>query len=392
MSDYVENFCRQIYDYKERYGNRYAKISWHMFWFLLRSWRLGIHNFRRRGNIVNIGFFIRGGIGDIVMAGAYIDKFIAALDCDYKIHLFVQQHVEDIKFLFKDYEEHVIVYDEKQLKNTPIDLFIEIKVQFPEIAFYRKTFLEDKSKFLTRYVQKINEFNSRYTNIIAAGNIFAQQVLLDILSENRISGIDAAHLVGLSSKDSMRISIPNNRDEILKLYGLKQDAFITFAYSLDILNNGNSSVRLWPKDHLQQLINTIKKKYPKYKIVQLGNRSLAEFDNVDVNLVAKTSFAELVAILSASRLHVDAECGMVHLRHAINEKTSVVLHGPTSISTKGYQENINIRSNVCNCPGCECLFRTHWQQFCIKTNSKIPACMQAISPDFVIDKIKVILK
>lgn len=392
MSEYVENFCRQVYDYKERYGARYRKISWHMFWFLLRNWSLGTHRFKRCGNVVNVGFFIPGGIGDVVMAGAYIDKFIKALDCKYKIHLFVQQNVENMKVLFDEYKHIVAVYSEKQLANASIDLLIEIKVQFPEITFYRENFIKNKSQFLVNYVKRIKEFNSRYVNVIDARNVFVQQILLNILEKNRITGMDAAHLVGLSATDSMNIAIPNNSKEILKSYGLKQDKFVTFAYSLDILNESDSSVRLWPKQHLQNFINEIKIKYPDYKIVQLGIRSLAEFDNVDINLVNKTSFEELITLLASSKLHIDAECGMVHLRHAINAKQSVVLHGPTSVSTKGYAENINISSNVCNCPCCECLIHKNWERFCIKTDSKIPACMQAISPDLVMEKIKGVLK
>ena len=143
---------------------------------------------------------------------------------------------------------------------------------------------------------------------------------------------------------------------------------------------------------MQQIIDALKKQYPEYKIVQLGSKTLSNFRNIDLNLVGKTSLEQLLALLSASRIHIDSEGGMVHLRHALNRKTSVVVHGPTSISTKGYSENINVRSKICNCNCCEWLMGKNWQSFCIKTNSAIPACMQDISSEMIIKKVKDVLK
>ena len=61
---------------------------------------------------------------------------------------------------------------------------------------------------------------------------------------------------------------------------------------------------------------------------------------------------EVKALLKNSLLHIDNEGGLVHLRHALCAKKSIVLFGPTSDLFYGYAENENVRSNVCEEP-CE---------------------------------------
>ena len=392
MNNYVANFHRQLVEYKERYGSRTGVLSWHVFWFLLRNWFGGTPNFKRLGQSVNIGFILSGGMGDIIIAGAYVDKFIKKLDCEYKIYIFVTQPVSSIKQLFTNLGGNVEILDCDHIKKSSLDLLIKFMVQFPEIEFCRTKYIGKKSKYLVDYVNAISDFNNKYKHLFESESIFEQQIFLDILGLTRVSGMDAAKMVGLHATDSLKITVPDSGKGILKNNKLRENNFITFAYSLDIYNKTTQNIRLLPKDALQHIIDSIKEQYPEYKIVQLGSKSLADFTNVDINLVGKTSFAELLALLSASKIHIDAECGMVHLRHALNAKTSVVLYGPTSVSTKGYPENINIRSNVCDCKCCEWLMGQHWQSFCIKTNSPVPACMQAISSETVIQKIKGVLK
>lgn len=389
MNTYVEDFHRQLVLYKERYGNKHGVISWHVFWYLVRHWFGRVHDYERHGCGINIGFVLDGGIGDIVLAGAYVSSFIKKLDCEYKIFIFVTQPIESIKILLKNLNSNVEILDRKYLKKTNLDLLIRFSVQFPEIEFYREGYIKKRSSFLVNYVTAVCDFNAKYKHLFESENIFEQQIFLDILGLNRISGMDAARMVDLKSSESLNVTAP--KTTILKNNKLSKDEFITFAYSLDINNTATQDIRLLPKDTLQKVLNNIKKQYPGYKIVQLGSKTLADFENVDVNLVGKTSFAELLNLLEASKLHIDSECGMVHLRHALCAKPSVVFHGPTSVSTKGYPENINIRSNVCNCACCEWLMGNNWQRFCIKTNSHIPACMQAISSDKVFEKIKGIL-
>lgn len=391
MNEYFANFHKQLIIYKERFGKKYAKTSWHTLMYLFRNWFGGRYKFRRCGDTINIGFLANGGFGDIVLFGAYLDKFIKKLDCACKIHVFTQQSPTSVEILFSAYKNNTVTHSCRDLRKTPLDLLISFNFQFPEIYFYRKKYIEQKSKFLPYYISATNRFIHKYSYLFEPHQIFNQQILLDIIGLNRLTGMDPTQTLGLSPDDKMNIPTPSNSADILKKFDLESGKFITFSYDFDALNNSKTSIRLWPQDNLQTLIKLLKAHYPEYKIVQLGITSIADFTDIDINLVNKTSFTEFLAILSTSRLHFDSECGMVHLRHAICGKKSVVLHGPTSISTKGYTENINISSKVCKCTCCEWLIGGSWQEHCIKTNSPFPACMQSISPQDVFEKISGVL-
>ena len=391
MNEYFANFHRQLIIYKQRFGKNYAKISWHTMMYLFRNWFGGQYKFRRYGDIVNIGFLANGGFGDIVLFGAYLDKFIKKLDCPYKIHVFTQQSITSVKTLFTAYKTNTEIHSRRDLRKTPLDLLISFNFQFPEIYFYRQKYIEQKSKFLPSYIDATNKFITKYSYLFEPHQIFNQQILLDIIGLNRITGMDPTQILGLTPDDKMNTLPPSDSADILKKFGLESGKFITFSYDFDVLNNSKTSIRLWPQDNLQTLIKLLKAHYPEYKIVQLGITSIADFTDIDLNLVNKTSFTEFLAILSTSKLHFDSECGMVHLRHAICGEKSVVLHGPTSISTKGYSENINICSNVCKCACCEWLIGGAWQEHCAKSDSPIPACMQSILPQDVFEKISGVL-
>jgi ADP-heptose:LPS heptosyltransferase len=82
--------------------------------------------------------------------------------------------------------------------------------------------------------------------------------------------------------------------------------------------------------------------------------------------------------------HIDGECGMVHLRHFLSAKPSIVLFGPTKKDFYGYPENINISSNMCI--GCEWIHE-RWRTQCLKTGDNA-MCLQTIQPSFVIEKIR----
>ena len=102
---------------------------------------------------------------------------------------------------------------------------------------------------------------------------------------------------------------------------------------------------------------------------------------------------EVKALLKNSLLHIDNEGGLVHLRHALCAKKSIVLFGPTSDLFYGYAENENVRSNVCEEP-CE-WENAKWNTWCKKIkneNSKISICMKQISDMQLWIKIKMYLE
>ena len=76
---------------------------------------------------------------------------------------------------------------------------------------------------------------------------------------------------------------------------------------------------------------------------------------------------------------------MVHLRHALTDKKSVVIFGPTSPDIYGYPNNLNIRSTVCPFP-CEWI-RYDWTSKCWKTHGEA-ICMKKLSAETVFEQIE----
>ncbi|WAW00359.1 hypothetical protein NB636_02695 [Oxalobacter aliiformigenes] len=130
----------------------------------------------------------------------------------------------------------------------------------------------------------------------------------------------------------------------------------------------------------------LKLSFPDIKIVQLGvsHERCESMQNIDINLIEKTTLPDIAALLKNAWLHIDCEGGLVHLRHALKGGKSVVIFGPTSPSFFGYSENINIRSDLCKYP-CEWLTE-NWQKKCIRKSNK-HICMKSINADIVMNKI-----
>lgn len=121
----------------------------------------------------------------------------------------------------------------------------------------------------------------------------------------------------------------------------------------------------------------------------------SKLNGVDIDLVGETSIAELMALLKESQVHLDGECGMVHIRHFVCQKPSIVLFGPTSPKLKGYKENINLRNDgCCPLPMCEhILLEGQWSKMCLMNKLGTRAtCIESISVRQVIDSFKILLK
>jgi microcystin-dependent protein len=112
-------------------------------------------------------------------------------------------------------------------------------------------------------------------------------------------------------------------------------------------------------------------------VVQVG-LSNDRLENVDINVVKRTSFDELCSIVKKSLLHIDIDGACSHIAWALRTK-SIILFGPTDAKYSMYPENINIMSSICG--GC-------WHRFgkCVIGEEKPSVCMNSINPEFVAEK------
>ena len=171
---------------------------------------------------------------------------------------------------------------------------------------------------------------------------------------------------------------------ILDQNGLEKKRYITFQRGIA---GAGEYTRLWSLENYKAVVNWLKNSYPEYRLVQLGRTDTLEIEGIDLDLRGKTSFEELKNILKYALIHIDGDCGMVHVRHYLQGGVSIVLFGPTSPDYIGYPENINLRAD--GCPGfCEWI-SNDWQEKCIRGYKDLP-CM--VKPEIVIEKIKSILE
>ena len=161
---------------------------------------------------------------------------------------------------------------------------------------------------------------------------------------------------------------------ILAKLNLTGKKYITVhnGFDSDIKTTESISSKNWPAANWREFARMFKKTFPDILIVQLGAKNSEVFDFADINLVNKTSLAQVPAILKNAALHIDGESGLTHLNRLLG-KTSVVIWGPTLPSYFGYAENINLSPQKCR--GCA-LIKKGWA--CVLHPAE--KCMQSIAP------------
>ena len=403
MDFFFAQLQNKINVYQNRYGKKYYLVIFKLIFFLFKC-LLSTKYKKKLGGVtivtddienkdcLTIGCVLGGGIGDILVSYLYIVKFAEKLDCRYKFHLFVGQSLETIKSLLNNSQLVSSISSMSCLeKNNNIDLLIRIEVQFPIFTFINEHKIRRLSNFILNYKNELEKFQNDHWNIIGkCDRTFYQQAFCQIKNMNRVTAMDVSGLLGLNIEDQLQLDIPEVGNEILKHYNLTERKYITLNRSCDINNPDPESIKLWPVQNFSQLVTILKSNYPDFTIVQLGysHERCKTIPNVDINLIGKTNFSEVMALIKNSFLHIDGEGGLVHLRHFLCARPSVVLFGPTSPQNRGYPENINIRNTDCQCQFCEWIVGENWQSYCIKSGTSAPLCMQSISPSLVIRKIE----
>lgn len=162
---------------------------------------------------------------------------------------------------------------------------------------------------------------------------------------------------------------------------------ITIHDGFDIHNRhvvSGRATKQWSWAHWNTLVKELKKKYPEYKIIQLGTSSTARaIDGVDECLIDKTTITEAFNFIQHASLHIDGDSGLAHA--ATRLKTPcMVLWGPTPHSFYGYPQNINLTSQIC--PGSCYGTKVNWNDKC-PVGYPTPVCMDEISPEQVLANI-----
>lgn len=206
----------------------------------------------------------------------------------------------------------------------------------------------------------------------------------EILDKNVLDITDIDGILGVPKH--FVLPVRNLSDtSFLEGFSLVENEYITFQCGATPKSYRKESPKAWSKEKFLQLIPLLKKAFPEKKIVQLGEKSNSEvLQDVDVNLLGRTTWRQLGTVLKGAWLHIDGECGMVQYRTAMHGGPSVVLFGVTPVDFYGFDENINIRTEAC--PRACARLSDEWLDRCVRGMNP-PLCMDSITPEMVMERI-----
>lgn len=341
---------------------------------------------------LNVLFFLTGGIGDYIIAGAYIKKFctffnvqvdiICTMNATTVANLFYNQ-----LFINKIIQPQQTKLEEINQMAQQYDLCIKLS-RFPELLKFNEEIIKKYSNSLYNYIYFILDFYKQnekffighpYLDGLSAVYCLANHV-------KRYQQPDIGNFLKIDENSINYLNVNRDDNQILQELGLRKKSYITLHRGIDAQKE-NFSTKLWPTTNYNKLIELLRGLFPSKTIIQLGvsEDKCEKFENTDINLIGKTSFGQLKVLLKSAYLHIDSEGGMVHLRHALGGGKSVVLFGPTSKEFYEYSENINIKGNGCPI-WCEWV-KNDWNTKCMQSNDFI-ACMISIKPEIVFNIIK----
>ena len=394
MIDFFEIRKKEFEKYKNRYAlaphKAYLKLMGLAFKYYIKTFQKN-GAFKPQSDKINVALILHGGIGDILVGGLYASYLKRKID-DAELYIFSPNNTTLIGQLFHNQPFATNILDLKTLNHSHFDLVIELSLQIPRVVYQGSKVAN--STFLLTYTKNLITFEDTHYGITTDDRQLNQLTYMLASGKNRISVLDVTGELDL--KDDLILNVPENGKEIFKKYPeLLNTPYVTISRGVDKLNNYKDSTRLWSISKYERLITLFKQQYPNTKIVYLGSskEDCAELKGVDVDLVGKTTIPELMALLKQATLHFDMECGMVHLRHFLCRKPSVVLFGPTSPILKGYPENINLRrDDACILPMCEhIVLDGRWPLVCIKNQSCRGHCIESISEEQVLKETMTVL-
>lgn len=333
---------------------------------------------------IKVCFELAGGLGDIILALNYIQQFQAQFHQALISISVAPYFYEQVQTLIYNKDFISNVYKHEETFDTDILLYL---IRPPLVKYMNNDKVSKNYPALYEFMQKIVSFNATYDEMtqseVTGYHILEEYTIIQ--NRNRIAESDIEGLLNI--KDEYKIYLKPELDEkILAKFNITKP-FITVNRGVGVTDGTSriKSTRVWPIESYIELIKTLKKDYPDYLIVQVGDALGEEIEGVDLNICGKTTFDEALYLLNEAGLHIDGECGSVHFRHFLSKKPSLVLFGPTNIKFYGYPENINIRSQVCQ--GCEWLHK-NWRTKCLLTQDSICYGLEKLSVSEVVNALK----
>lgn len=342
---------------------------------------------------LNVGFLLRGGMGDYLVHANYLFKFYKKYCNDIlRLDVFSRNNINSAVAIFGDPNDVDTVIKSRPEEGyeryfRDYDLFIDLS-RYPDIKRRDLKKIAILMPELIEYIFLCERFRSENARFFThAGITDGQSAVLHILKgQKRIHQPDIYGFLGVTEEYEYPLGISTCEEEFLEKSGIEDKPFITIHRGCDTKYTENS-VKLWPIYYYNILIQKLKRAFPDLLIIQIGvsHDRCPPMEGIDISMVERTTLDQVKVLLKHAVLHIDGEGGMVHLRHALKGGTSIVLFGPTSAEFYGYSENINVVGAGCT-TWCEWTV-DGWQEGCIR-GELIAPCMRSIIPENVYHKVK----
>ncbi len=326
---------------------------------------------KRNDETVRLSANLDGSLGDYIVTLAVIEKMFSL--CNHmQVDIYIPKNKE--AFARSVYLGHNYIggfYPSKFHERYSWAYDASIKItHFVTIVDYNEDRLGKKSRNLLKIIKAYQATENTFSaGVDAEYYRFMQRCKFWGL--NRYTALGHRGVMCIDKKVDIYM------DESLKKdMKWKGDIYLTTNYGVDII-----TVKLWPQEYMERLLEMIKKSFPMIKILELGAKNAQRLKNVDEYVFGED--LELIKhILKGSILHIDCEGGLVHLASQLGTRCAVVA-GPTPIWYYGYEQNINIVSNLCkDCDG----VTPDWYKNCVLGDLK-PRCMYSITPEHVYECI-----
>ncbi len=346
------------------------------------------------GSGLKIALIYYGGIGDYIIGRNWLCHLVEkvgiaadTIDAFFSPNMMEGAHAvfDDCKLLrsIEEIDTHRFeLVDEKEY-----DLIISFSI-FPVIRYMDDRKLYISNLKLYQYAEKVRKFGYEhfhrgffanpdfYRDVSKLFSLFPEKKyheLYDITDEMQASG-DYLFSMGINTDET----------EYLQQLELENSVYLTVNTGVNAEYSRKPSTRIWSSQNWISLIERLKAELPEgVKIVRMGLEISGKIKTAaDIDPCGKTSVEQAKVLLKNALVHVDYEGGLVHLRHVLCCKPSVVLHGPTSVERYGYPENVAIRTTEC-IKACEWCARD-WLSVC-HNNSAPYICMNSVTPEYVSD-------
>lgn len=339
-------------------------------------------------NKIQVAFRLNGGMGTFIIEMNFIQHFFDKFSDIIEVSVF--SFSEEMSYSLYGKQYFISRYGARnEFIASEYDLAVDLN-WFPKVLQHNESKIKsiDETQELNELIKKWKAFaNDSRTKVYFTPdtNMFDPNihVFATAKNQNRLQIADIDGSLGIQKHYRFLIPV-EDEEKTLQKFDLANCKYITLQQGVDAACNTKFAPKQWPNEYYAKLCKICKKRFPNIKLVQLGEvDNNLPIDGVDFCLLGETNIAELKAVLKNSVLHIDGDCGMVHLRRAMHGGPNIVFYGNLPDNIYGYNEDFRIVSDACN-HWCAKLFDA-WKCRCYK--GKKPECMTAIKPEMIADVI-----